>query len=216
MTINPYLLVILKTLFNIYKKKFLIWLIQQDFYRKFVLDVMPKLRLSTTYTTMKGWKYRRGYKLLMPGDIVLTVDRRSGSTVVIGGMFSHAGQCVGKDSDVECLEMTHENFLKSTFSDMAYHADRVVIIRCVDYDEAYIKKLCEKALSFEGAKYDTEFHLNNKFLYCSELVYEADFERRLQVNLEDLAGIGNQYISPTGLYRAKNIRIIWDSDNEIR
>jgi len=51
-----------------------------------------------------------------------------------------------------------------------------------------------------------------KALYCSELVYQSDFERRLDVNLEDLAGLGRKYISPDGLYKAKNVRVVWDSD----
>ena len=44
----------------------------------------------------------------------------------------------------------------------------------------------------------------------------SDFEKRLDISLEDLAGLGTPYISPTGLLRAKNCDVVWDSDAEVR
>lgn len=215
MTINPYLMLLIKMLYKSYKAKFLIWLTKQPIYAHVVLRIIPFIRFSTYYTKMRGRIYHKGYALLQPGDMILTMDRKKISTVIIGGEFAHAGFCVSKDQNVECLEMTHKHFTKSTFADMCFEADRVVIIRCNDFDPEYIQKMIQKAFEFENAKYDVAFHLNNEFLYCSELIYEADFERRLLVNLEDLAGIGNEYLSPTGLYKAKNVAVIWDSSKEV-
>lgn len=196
------------------KKKLLLWLMQTDFYAWLLLKIIPYIRISTYYTSLRGWKYRRGYALLETGDILLTIDRRKLTTFLIPGEFSHAAQCIGYGAEWEISEMDHLGYVKSTFFDLCKEADRVVILRCTDYDPAYISKVVAKCKTFEGVGYNITFDLGVKELYCSELVYQSDFERRLQVSLEDLAGIGRPYISPTGLYHAKNIKIIWDSDLE--
>lgn len=182
-------------------------------------NVIPFVRMSMYYTTMRGWKYHRGYKLLKPGHIILTTDKSKLSTLIIGGEFAHAGFCISKDGEFECAEMTHTNFTHSTFADMCFQADRVVIVECLAFDENYVKNvMIPKTLTFENSKYDDNFTLGlgNEFLYCSEMVLEADVEKRMQVNLEDLIVLGRKYLSPTGLYKMSNGRIVWDSDKEIK
>ena len=188
---------------------------RSNLYRWLLQSIIPYIRFTTYYPSLRGWKYQRGYNLLQPGDIILTVDRRKLTTVLIGGEFSHAAQCVGKNVEWEISEMTHHDYTMSTFFDICKEADRVVILRCTDYDADYIQKVIERCKELRTAKYDQTFSLGVDFLYCSELNYQSDVERRLQVNLEDLAGIGRPYISPTGLYKAKNVQIVWDSDLEI-
>lgn len=201
-------------MFEKIKKKIIISLLKNSTYQWFLINVIPYIRFTPYYTSMRGWKYHRGYKLLKRGDIVLTYDKNKATTILIPGIFAHAAFCVSKDKEFEIAEMTHSNFTKSTFSDICYEADRVVIIRCVDFSIYYINKMIERCKSFENVKYDTEFKLGVDYLYCSELIYHSDFEKKLDVSLEDLAGIGQDYISPDGLFKAKNIEIIWDSDKE--
>ena len=109
--------------------------------------------------------------------------------------------------------MSHENYRKSHFFDICKESDRVVILRCKDFDKEYITRMIKKALSFSKAKYDSSFDLGIKALYCSELIYQADIEKRLKISLEDLAGIGQPYISPTGLYKSKNCSVVFDSND---
>jgi hypothetical protein len=45
------------------------------------------------------------------------------------------------------------------------------------------------------------------------LVYFADKERRLVVNLDPILGF-KPYISPIGLYKAKNCFVVWDSNEQ--
>lgn len=213
----PYLKLIAVQLLKKYKTKVFVMLTETQTYKWFLFNVVPYIRFNFYYTSMRGWKYHRGYTLLEPGDIILTTDNNKFSTKIIGGEFAHAGLCLSKDGKFECAEMTHKNFTKSTFSDMCYEADRVVIVRCKDWDKDYVQeKIIPKCLSFKDAKYDTSFSfsLGNEFLYCSEMVYEADVEKRLKVDLDDLILLGRQYLSPTGLYKAKNVEIIWDSNKE--
>ena len=192
-------------------RRFLIRLTRSRLYRWALYKVIPYIRFTTYYTSMKGRTYHKGFGLLEPGDIILTTDSKKLTTIIIGGEFSHAALCVSKDQGFECAEMTHTDFTKSTFADLCFQSDRVAILRCYDFDKEYIEKVINKCKSLENCKYDTVFELNNQFLYCSELIYEADLERRLKLDLSDLAGIGNKYISPTGLLYAENINIIWDT-----
>lgn len=195
-------------------KKILLWLTRMRIYNYALVHIIPYIRFSVYYTSLRGWKYQRGYRLLKPGHILLSTDRKKLTTILIPGEFTHASFCVEKGSDWEISEMTHRDYTKSAFFDICKEADRVVILECPDWDAEYTKAVIEKCRSFHDAKYDVEFNLGVEALYCSELVYQSDFEHRLQVNLEDLAGLGCPYISPTGLYQAHNVRIVWDSDNE--
>ncbi len=198
------------------KKYFILWLMQTRFYQWLVLKVLPYIRFTTYYTSLRGWKYIRGYSKLQPGDIILTIDKKKLTTFLIPGEFTHAALCVDKYKEWEISEMTHSHYTKSAFFDICKESDRVLILRCSDWDHDYIKKVIDKCKTFQEAKYDIEFSLGIKSLYCSELVYQSDFEKRLKVSLDDLAGIGREYISPTGIYNAENIQIIWDSDHEVK
>lgn len=199
-------------MFKKIKNKFILCLMETSFYNYLLKHVIPYIRFTTYYTSFRGWKYHRGYKLLLPGDIILTQDKRKLTTFLIGGEFSHAALCVSKDGVFEVAEMTHTDFTRSCFFDLCKEADKVTIIRCYDWDKEYTQRVINKCLTFTDAVYDNEFDFGIKSLYCSELVYQADFERRLNVSLEDLADIGRPYISPFGLYRAKNVEKVWESD----
>ena len=189
---------------------------ERDSYNYMLKNVIPYIRFTTYYTSFRGWMYHLGYKLLKEGDIILTQDKKKLTTYAIGGEFAHAAQCVSKDGEFEVAEMTHKDYTKSCFFDLCKEADRVVIIRCRDWDKEYTQKVIEECLKHEDAVYDNKFKFGVGALYCSELIYLSDIEKRLDVSLEDLAGIGRPYISPFGLYNAKNIDVIWDSEKAIK
>ena len=195
-------------------KKALLWFMQSSIYTYLVKNVIPYIRFTTYYTSLRGWKYQRGYKILQPGDILLTLDRKKLTTLIIPGEVSHAALCVDKDCEWEISEMTHTDYTHSTFFDLCKESDRVLILRCKDWDDIYTQSVIDRCRSFDGVSYDVAFQMGVKTLYCSELVYESDHERRLQVSTEDLAGVGTPYISPAGLLHAENCDIVWDSDLE--
>lgn len=189
-------------------------LMQSRFYAWLLIKVIPYIRFTTYYATLRGWKYQRGYRLLQPGDIVLTTDKKKLTSLLISGEFTHAALCVDKGWEWEISEMTHTNYTKSTFFDLCKEADRVVIMRCPDFTGVYLGIVIMTCKKLAGAKYDTRFELGIASLYCSELVYQSDPERKLGCDLSDLVGIGRPYISPTGISQAANIKKVWDSDNE--
>jgi len=189
------------------------------FWEKILKDKIPYIRFTTYYTSLRGNKYQDGYKKLKPGHIILTLDRKKLTSLLIPGDFCHAALCVNKYSEenptFEVAELTHTDYTKSYFFDICKESDRVVILECLAWDEEYIPRVIERCYSFSDAIYDVKFEMGVKALYCSELVYQSDFERRLDVNLEDLAGLGRQYISPDGLFKAKNVWVVWDSDEVV-
>lgn len=189
---------------------------QSKLWSWFLLNIVPYIRFSTQHSKITGRQYHDGYSYLWPGDIILSKDNRKLTTMIIGGEWTHASLCVSLGLKMapgyEVAEMDRWGYMRSMFYDICHQADRVCIIRCVDWDKDYKKKVIENCLNCEDAKYDTEFSFSNiKAFYCSELIYYCDSEKRLQVDLSDLAGLGRDYLSPTGLYKAKNIQVIWDS-----
>jgi hypothetical protein len=198
-------------------KKLLLKFMQSSVYGWFLKRVIPYVRFTLYYTSLRGWKYKRGYNLLRAGDILLTIDNKKLTTFLIPGEFSHAALTVAVNptEEWEISEMTHTDYTKSTFFDLCKESDRVVILRCPDWDEQYIQeKVIPMCKSLENAKYDVQFDLGIQALYCSELIYHSDVEKRLEVDLSDLAGLGRPYLSPDGLWKAQNVVVVWDSDRE--
>jgi hypothetical protein len=181
-------------------------------YEYIMLNVIPYIRFSVYYTSIRGIQYHKGYELLRNGDIILTNDKWKLTSFLIPGEWTHAALCVSKNGRFEVAEMTHTNFTESTFFDICKEATRVLILRCRDWDERYISEVIQKCKSFKNAKYDVRFEHGTRALYCSELVISSDFEKRLQASDEDVVGLGMKYVSPTGISKAKNVEVIWDSD----
>jgi hypothetical protein len=193
-------------------KKVLLWVMQTRLYAYLMLKVIPYIRFTLYYTSLRGYKYHAGYRKLAPGDFMVAVDKKKLTSKLVPGIWTHASFCVSKDGVFEIAEMTHENYTKSCFFDICKESDRVAIYR-PNVDEAYRQAMIEKCKSYHDAVYDIEFDLGIKALYCSELVYQSDFEHRCGFDLTDIHGLGREYISPDGLTEGTQVTKIWDSDN---
>ena len=194
------------------KLKAVEWLMSTKFYKHMLMHIIPYIRFTTYYTKLNGKKYNAIYDIVEPGDIILTIDRKKLTTMLIPGEFSHAGMVVNKDGIWETAEMTHNNYDKTCLYDMARQSDRIVVMR-PQLPLSVITKAIEKCKSFEGTNYDTHFSLGIEALYCSELIYESYEDNILGIDISDLLGLGKPYISPSGLYTAKNLRVVIDSDD---
>ncbi len=191
------------------------WFMTTRFYHWLLKSVIPYIRFSTYYTSMRGRTYHKLYEAIQPGDIILSVDDKKLTTFLINGEFSHAALCVSKDKDWEVSEMTHRDYTKSTVSDICYEATRVVVLRCKEWKGNYLLDVIRTCKEFDGVPYDNMFELGVEALSCAELIYESDKQRKLDVNLEDVVGLGQLYISPTGLWSAKNTTIIFDTKENL-
>lgn len=198
-------------------RRFCLWLSNTNFYAFMVLKVIPHIRFTTGLTPTRGNQYHDAYNLIRRGDFIVTKDKNKMTSLLISGDWSHAVYFMGKLQDgeaYECAEMTHHNFTKSDFFDVVKESSEFAIYRCVDDDPEYcIKKTQFVKNHFTMAKYDTGFELGVRSLYCSELVYLADFEKRMKASLQDLVSLGRPYISPTGLSKAERVTCIYHSKN---
>lgn len=210
-------------------KQFLLWLMNTRFYYDVIMKVLPYIRFSVYYTKLRGNEYNRAYKLLRPGDIVLAVDFKKATAILVPGLTTHAAFCVAKKSDRPCefemAEMTHHNFTKSDFFDICKEADRIFILRCMDYTIDDVSFFIQMIHSFKNALYDIlfdtelvneEFELKIPMLYCSELGYQSDKRgpNKWKVDLSDMAGLGRPYISPDGILFGLNMKCIYDVGHE--
>jgi hypothetical protein len=180
-------------------------------YKFLLMRVIPYIRFSLYYTILRGWQYHQAYATIEPGDVLLTIDKKKLTTLLIPGQFTHAAICVAKDGIWEVSELTHHDYTKSCLFDIFKESDRVIILR-PPFDQEYKEKFINKCKSFVDAKYDVAFELGNEALFCSELVYESDFERRLELDLSDIAGLGRKYISPDGIYFCEKLKVVYDSE----
>lgn len=194
-------------------RKFLLWFMGTSLYKFFIKKVIPYIRFTTYYTSLRGWKYHILYNFLEPGDIILTIDKKKLTTFLIPGSFSHAAMCVSKNGIWEVSEMTHNDYTHSCFFDICKESDRVVIMGVKNINPDDIIQAINKCKSLENSKYDISFELGIEALYCSELCLISWGNDKLKADLEDLAGLGKPYISPTGLYLAKGLYIKIDSDD---
>lgn len=185
----------------------------------FVLDFMRITSINHFFVRHSGKEFYHAYNLLRPGDIILTSDSLSLSSFAIPGEWSHAGICVGKGMEWEISEMLTTGYAKSHFYDIFTRAEKIKIIRCFGWSSDYVRKVINNVKSYSAAEYDYTFGINNNkdvagtdipFLYCSEMIWEADVARLLNVNLEDVAGLGRPYLSPDGLANSKNVITVWE------
>ena len=177
-------------------------------YKYLLKNVIPYIRTSTYYAKFNGEQYELMRLLVEPGDIILTRDKRKLTGMLIPGTWDHAALVT---SGYQAAQMTHKDFTIDWLFDIAKESDEIVVLRCNDFDCHYALEVVKKAKSFKDAKYDSEFTLGVEALYCSELIYQADFEKRLKLDLTDLIGLNRPYISPDGLYDCKNCTVVFDS-----
>jgi hypothetical protein len=190
---------------NSLKVKIILWLMKTFAYKFFLKYIIPNLTLFTATGPTYFFKQRVREKM-KPGDVLLSKSSGHLTNVLIGGTYSHAAFVVGPD---KIAEMTANGFDVVDVDKFCKQTTRVCLLRLKEEDDAYGVKMAEKAMAeFSGSEYDLNFSLGVESLYCSELAYQCDFERRFQCDLSDLAGIGRPYISPVGLYQAKGLKII--------
>lgn len=194
-------------------KRFIIWIMRTNFYFFFLKNIIPFIRFSTYYTKLKGKQYHKLYSQLEVGDIIVTVDKKKLTSLLIPGEFSHAAMCVSKDGLWETSEMTHSDYTKTCFFDICKESDRVVILGVKNASEEEKINAANKCKSFEGAKYDASFSLGIEALYCSELCLVSWGNEKIRADLSDFANIGQPYVSPTDLYEAEGLYIKVDSKN---
>lgn len=196
-------------------KKIILLVMQTKAYGWLLKHVIPYIRFTTYYASFTGMNYEGARRTVQACDVILTTDKLKLTSVLIPGVVDHAALCLSDHREI--AQMTHKDFTIDTMFDICKESTRVIIMRCEKIwgDPNYKYHMTQKCRGFAGAKYDGQFKLGVESLYCSELVYQADFMRFIECDLTDLAGLGRPYISPTGLLFAKNMKCVYDSEYKL-
>jgi uncharacterized protein YycO len=176
------------------------------FYRFLLKYVIPQIQFF--HATGPNYHVKETIRNTMrAGDVVLTKSSFHLTNLLIGGRFSHAAIVVGKD---RIAELTANGFDVRSVDEFSKHCTKISLLRIHPDDQLYATQMAVNAMGFSDRDYDYRFTLNVDALYCSELVYQSDTEKRLQCDLTDLVGMGCPYISPEGLYQAKGLTPIYE------
>ena len=171
--------------------------------------VIPFIRFTTYYTKMDGHKAMKILECAQPGDFILTVDKKKLTGMLIPGVVDHAALVVSKH---EAAQMTHKDFTVDHILNVLFESDRAMLMRIRGITDEYSKMMVDVAMSLNKATYDVSFKFGVDALYCSELVFVADIDGLMGADTSDLAGVGQEYISPTGLLVASNVICVFDTD----
>lgn len=186
--------------------RFMAWLLKTHAMRFTLRYVVPEIKIlhapGPGYNTKEHIR-----KNMRPGDVLVSKSTYRLTNLVIGGKFSHGAFVINTN---EIAEMTAKDFDVVDVNEFAAGCTHIALLRLKSPDQIYANKMVEKCLSFSDARYDADFSLGVEALYCSELVYQSDFERRMKCNLDDIVGMGRPYISPDGLFCAPGLELVYE------
>lgn len=194
------------------KRRIVLWLLDSWLVRYLMKWVIPSIRFGKRPIPEK---VKRELSLVIrAGDCILTRDPLKLSNILIGGRWSHAAICTFMLDDFMPIigEMSHSGFQELSLDNFLGYSQSVAVIRPKLASFTYRAEMATQArrLGFKAQGYDNVFTMGEKSLFCSELVYLADYMGEYKASLEDLAGLGHPYISPDGLYKAKEAQIVFE------
>ena len=180
---------------------------QSYLYNIFVKYLLPKLRWPKGIHLVHSSLIKR---VIEPGDILLSATTKSLGAQLIPGKWDHAAIYTGKNKDEAVSEMVANGYQEVSLDYFLKDCDHVCLLRARDWTFPYTRLFIDTCLGFKGVQYDRQFTLGIKALYCSELIYHSDIDKKLVFNLEDLAGLGRPYLSPIGIYNSKSLRKLYE------
>jgi hypothetical protein len=188
-------------------RKILLFIMDSFPYQIFLRYILPKLRWP------KGLPWQVKFALIdrvKKGDILLASTKRSLGAKLIPGDWDHAAIYTDRCPEFEIAEMVAHGFNECSLKHFSDDCDSICVLRPMrSWTPYYIKLFVDKCLSFSGAEYDRKFSLGVKTLYCSEIVYHSDYQHRLDFNLKDIHALGTKYLSPDGIYKCTNLKVIY-------
>lgn len=181
-----------------------------------VREVLPRLRFPTWGIPQD--LQARGKRHLRTGDILLSASAIGLSSILTPGI-DHAAFVLGAEPEAHIAaigEMTRHGFGIVTWCEFCDHSRRVLICRCEDFEAEYIAEMVAHCMKVgHGAAYDMQVEQGDDELTCAELVYEADFDRRIKVKPWRPWWSLAEVLTPQQLLDADNVRVIWDSAGKL-
>jgi hypothetical protein len=178
------------------------------FYQYLVGWVLPSIRWKRYQ--VPGNVFSEFKRVVQSGDIVLTKTKGKLVSQIVPGAYAHAALCIADGRHLRFAEMSHYNYAEIDAVSLVGEVTSICVLKIVDMDEAYLEAMIDECRCFSDRKYDKQFQHGCDALYCSELIYESDFEKRIGASAEDLVGLGTPYVSPMGLRDASGVRVVME------
>lgn len=184
---------------------------QSKFYEFFLRHVVPRLRWPEGLPMMIRLN---SMQWLEDGDLVLVRTKKSLGAKLIPGLWDHLLVYTNHAPKFQFVEMIAHGWNEVDYKHVFNDCDGICILRPkLPWSKKYINIFRRKCLSFKGCKYDNQFTLGIKTLYCFEMAYQSDVEHKLNFNLEDLAGLGRPYLSGNGIRNCPDLRVVYEFTN---
>lgn len=215
-------------MFKTIARKTLLWATQTDAYKYFLKNILPKMQFRKKKYS-KEFLHFKHLQLVTAlnerfrdiryaqGVVISTRDSSKISGLLVPTDLDHTAiisHWNEKESDFEIIQALGEGVVTSLLRELCTSCEGFVAHIGEDWDYDYTKLMVEKAKTFIGKPYDGSFQFGIEALYCSEIVYLADFEKRVRYDTSDFAGIGQQYISPKGITEGVGMIKLFDTEIE--
>lgn len=149
------------------KQKLFRYFIRFSIVQWFVIEVLPKLRFTTSYTTISGHDFEYFGHNLKKGDIVFSSDRSKLSYYLVGGEWAHVGIYVGDGIIVEAVQ---PRVCETSVFTFCHHADEVAIGRITYDSPSDLERVTAMFRGHVGMPYDSMFEEGGEAFYCTELI----------------------------------------------
>lgn len=119
--------------------------------------------------------------------------------LVSGSEWTHAGVLLSRNGKVEVVHMESVGLLRQVLLELLREVDDFAIIEIplTDKETRMAKAIMESYLQSRPS-YDFQFLMNNKGIYCSELIYEmVKFTGRFKTHVES----GRKVFEPSDVYQ---------------
>lgn len=187
-------------------RRVLRWFLKSFFVQWFLIKILPRVRFSFEPPKMDGKQYFDFQSFIPRGAILFSTDRSKLAGMFIPGKWDHAAIYIGGG---KLIEAHQPSVRMSTIFDFCHTSDFVGIGY---FPFENLDDVIDTAKSCIGKPYDTFFEPGKEALYCSELIAALDPENKMGFDTSDVVGLGMPYVSPDDLWKAKNIRQIFDGE----
>lgn len=193
---------------------------RSDLWEWLLRNFIRKIRFTWAYTKMTGKVYRAVRKVIQPGDLIVTIDEKRGSSIGTPGKWAHGAIYCGPKGQV--AEMTDEENrpMFADLLDVCFHADHVAVYRCPDWTPEYVRDvIIPNCRLLAGRQYDRQFSLEPEAdgtqpVYCFEAWRVVDPEGRLK--LKEVTVLGEPAILGESLTQAENAICVFNSQTYLQ
>ena len=202
------------------------WAVRTPAYKYVLNKVLPKWQWRKKKYTPEAmhWQYLCLIRTLNEyfrdvryanGVVISTRDSSKVTGLIIPSDLDHSAIIERWSEQLQDFSIIHavaDGVQRGTLKELCTSCEGFVAHVGEDWDYDYRVSMVDRAVQMLGKPYDGSFKFGVEELYCSEIIYLADFDKRCKYDTQDLAGLGQEYISPKGITEAVGMTKIFDNE----